>query len=136
MHDGRRRTALSSVHPSHSQASRRPHGELSTSPLPASSQALSSDKAEKPQAKVVHELMRLVALPPLPMFAVLLDPRRRVAHHLDTTFYNLSTVALHDWQRYAEMRALAAQRFGLQMVEPHLPAAACVPGQTLEQARQ
>ena len=97
------------------------------------SQALRSDKAEKPQAKVVHELMRLVALPPLAMFAVLLDPRRRVAHHLDTTFYNLSTVALHDWQRYAEMRALAAQRFGLQMVEPHLPAAACVPGQTLEQ---
>mmetsp|Transcript_41597 Transcript_41597/g.100005 ORF Transcript_41597/g.100005 Transcript_41597/m.100005 type:complete len:551 (-) Transcript_41597:147-1799(-) len=97
------------------------------------SQASRSDKAERPQAKVVHELMRLVALPPLAMFAVLLDPRRRVAHHLDTTFYNLSTVALHDWQRYAEMRALAAQRFGLQMIEPHLPAAACVPGQTLEQ---
>ena len=37
------------------------------------SQALRSDKAEKPQAKVVHELMRLVALPPLAIFAVLLD---------------------------------------------------------------
>ena len=74
MHDGRRRTALSSVHPSHSQASRRAHGELSTSPLPASSQALSSDKAEKPQAKVVHELMRLVALPPLAMSFVPLEP--------------------------------------------------------------
>ena len=70
------------------------------------SQALRSDKAERPQAKVVHELMRLVALPPLAIFAVLLDPRRRVAHHLDVTFYNLSTVALHDWQRYTEMRAL------------------------------
>lgn len=97
------------------------------------SQASSSDGAEKLQARVVHELMRLVALAPLPMFAVLLDPRRRVAHHLDATFYNLSTVALHDCQRYGEMRSLASQRFGLQMVEPHLPAPACVPGQTLEQ---
>jgi hypothetical protein len=86
------------------------------------SQALRGDKAEKPQAKVVRELMRLVALPPLAIFAVLLDPRRRVAHHLDATFYNLSTVALHDWPRYTEMRALATSRFGLQMVAPHKPA--------------
>ena len=96
-------------------------------------QASAQDKAQKPKAHNVHELMRLVALAPLPMFARLLDPRRRVSHHLDRAFYNLSTVALHDWQRYAEMRSLAAQRFGLQMVEAHLPAAACVPGQTLEQ---
>ena len=176
MHDGGRCVALSSVSPPPLRP-RGQHGEPPT-PLPASSQASRSDKAQKPQAKVVHELVRLLTLPPLAMsavpleppytaaftpkyiplhplyipwhmhphtrftpphlfrFAVLLDPRSRVAHHLDTTFYNLSTVALHDWQRYAEMRALAAQRFGLQMIEPHLPAAACVPGQTLEQARQ
>ena len=43
--------------------------------------------------------MRLVALAPMPLLSGhLLDPRRRVSHHLDRAFYNLSTVALHDWQ--------------------------------------
>ena len=36
------------------------------------SQASASDKAEKPQARVVHELMKLVALAPVPIFAILL----------------------------------------------------------------
>ena len=50
-----------------------------------------------------------------------------VTHYLDKTFYNLTTVALHDWKTYAEMRNLAAQKYGLAMTEAHLPT------QTLEQ---
>ena len=50
-----------------------------------------------------------------------------MTHYLDTTFYNLTTVALHDWKTYGDMRNLAEQKYGLVMLEPHLPSA------TLEQ---
>ena len=50
-----------------------------------------------------------------------------VTHYLDKTFYNLNTVALHDWKTYGEMRNLAVQKYGLKMADPYLPS------QTLEQ---
>ena len=50
-----------------------------------------------------------------------------MTHYLDTTFYNLTTVALHDWKTYGDMRNLAERKYGLMMLEPHLPSA------TLEQ---
>lgn len=50
-----------------------------------------------------------------------------VEHYLNKTFYNLTTVALHDWRTYSEMRTLANQKYGLTMAEAHLPS------QTLEQ---
>ncbi len=43
------------------------------------------------------------------------------------TFYNLNTVALYDWQTYAEMRNLAKEKYGLELSEVHLPS------QTLDQ---
>ncbi len=48
-------------------------------------------------------------------------------HYLDKTFYNLTTVALHDWKTYGDMRNLAQQKYDLKMTEAHLPS------QTLEQ---
>ena len=54
----------------------------------------------------------------------------RVTHYLDQTFYNLTTVALHDWRTYAEMRNLAHEKYGINMTEVHLPSG------TLEQVRQ
>ena len=50
-----------------------------------------------------------------------------VESYLNKTFYNLTTVALHDWKTYSEMRALAQQKYMLTMAEAHLPS------QTLEQ---
>jgi len=44
-----------------------------------------------------------------------------VRHYLETVFYNLTTVALHDWMTYAEMRSLALEKFGLDISENHLP---------------
>lgn len=52
-----------------------------------------------------------------------------VEHYLDRTFYNLTTVALHDWKTYGDMRNLAQQKYSLSMTEAHLPS------QTLEQVR-
>lgn len=50
-----------------------------------------------------------------------LDLRYQVETYLDRTFYDLTTVALHDWQTYGEMRTLAAHKFGLTMVDDGLP---------------
>lgn len=50
-----------------------------------------------------------------------------VENYLNETFYNLTTVALHDWKTYGEMRTLARYKFNLDTVEDHLPS------QTLEQ---
>ncbi|XP_054723864.1 WASH complex subunit 4-like, partial [Uloborus diversus] len=50
-----------------------------------------------------------------------------VEHYLEKIFYNLTTVALHDWKTYGEMRNLAKHKYGLTTVEAHLPS------QTLEQ---
>lgn len=47
--------------------------------------------------------------------------------YLSTTYYNLTTVALHDWRTYGEMRKLAEFKFGLGTQEDYLPT------QTLEQ---
>ena len=48
-------------------------------------------------------------------------------HYIDKTFYNLTTVALHDWKTYGEMKNLAQQKYHLTLTESHLPS------QTLEQ---
>ncbi|KAL5260221.1 hypothetical protein ACHWQZ_G010367 [Mnemiopsis leidyi] len=69
----------------------------------------------------------LLATPPIRFFDSYLDIKKHVTHYLDSTFYNLTTVALHDWRSYAVMRNLAHQKYGLQMIEAHLPS------QTIEQ---
>lgn len=50
-----------------------------------------------------------------------------VEHYLNQTFYDLTTVALHNWRTYGEMRVLGELKFNLQTVEDNLPS------QTLEQ---
>lgn len=50
-----------------------------------------------------------------------------MAHYLDTTFYNLTTVSLSNWHIYARMKSLAELKYGLVLQETHLPS------QTLEQ---
>jgi len=50
-------------------------------------------------------------------------------HHLSKTYYNLASVALHDWQSYATMRVLAKDKLALNIMDDHLPA------HTLEQGR-
>ena len=69
----------------------------------------------------------LLATEPIRFFDCYLDIKKHVTHHLDSTFYNLTTVALHDWRSYAIMRNLAHQKYGLEMIEAHLPS------QTIEQ---
>jgi WASH complex subunit 7 len=75
----------------------------------------------------MKELVRFVSIKPVRFFDKTIDIKAHVAHYLDTTFYNLNTVALYDWKTYGEMRNLAEYKYGLNLTEVHLP------GATLEQ---
>uniref|UniRef100_A0AAQ5XAX0 WASH complex subunit 4 n=1 Tax=Amphiprion ocellaris TaxID=80972 RepID=A0AAQ5XAX0_AMPOC len=75
----------------------------------------------------MKDLAHFFSLKPIRFFNRFIHIKAYVTHYLDKTFYNLTTVALHDWATYSEMRNLATQRYGLTMTEAHLPS------QTLEQ---
>ncbi|XP_051918259.1 WASH complex subunit 4 [Hippocampus zosterae] len=75
----------------------------------------------------MKDLAHFFYLKPIRFFNRFIHIKAYVTHYLDKTFYNLTTVALHDWATYSEMRNLAIQRYGLKMTEAHLPS------QTLEQ---
>jgi WASH complex subunit 7 len=75
----------------------------------------------------IKDLVKFVSIKPLRFFDKTIDIKAHVAHYLDTTFYNLNTVALYDWKTYGEMRNLAEYKYGLSLTEVHLP------GATLEQ---
>lgn len=70
---------------------------------------------------------RIVRALPLPVADKLISAKRYVEHYLDDIFYNLTTVALHDWKTYKTMHALAKYKYNLDTVQNHLPT------QTLEQ---
>uniref|UniRef100_A0A672YK70 WASH complex subunit 4 n=1 Tax=Sphaeramia orbicularis TaxID=375764 RepID=A0A672YK70_9TELE len=75
----------------------------------------------------MKDLAHFFSIKPIRFFNRFIHIKAYVTHYLDKTFYNLTTVALHDWATYSEMRNLATQRYGLTMTEAHLPS------QTLEQ---
>ncbi|XP_032667669.1 WASH complex subunit 4 [Odontomachus brunneus] len=75
----------------------------------------------------VKDSGRVVRAPPLPLAENMVCTKRFVEHYLDDMFYNLTTVALHDWRTYRTMHALASYKMGLDTVQDHLPT------QTLEQ---
>ncbi|XP_058950258.2 WASH complex subunit 4 [Pocillopora verrucosa] len=75
----------------------------------------------------MRDLSQFLKMRPIRFFHQFINIKQHVTHYLDATFYNLTTVALHDWRTYGEMRNQAKQKYGLEMTEAHLPS------QTLEQ---
>jgi WASH complex subunit 7 len=68
-----------------------------------------------------QQLSTFLRMPPLRLFDRDINTRACVEHYLNKAFYNLTTVALHDWETYSEMRALAQQKYALMMAKAHLP---------------
>lgn len=64
---------------------------------------------------------RIIRSCALPIDGTMLCPKRFVEHYLDNTFYNLTTVALHDWKTYRTMHALAHHKLALETVQSSLP---------------
>lgn len=73
------------------------------------------------------DLGAFLRIRPLRFFKKTINIKAFVERYLEKTFYNLTTVALHDWKTYGEMRNLAFQKYGLLTADDHLPS------QTLEQ---
>lgn len=81
----------------------------------------------KSEATVSDEMLRLLALRPLPLNGRHFVFRNHIQHYLSRTFYNLTAVSLSDGRTYGEMRSLARIKYGLTVVEDQLPS------ETLEQ---
>ncbi|XP_011503763.1 PREDICTED: WASH complex subunit 7 [Ceratosolen solmsi marchali] len=64
---------------------------------------------------------RIIRSCPLLINGKLLYVKRYIEHYLDYTFYNLTTIALHDWKTYRIMHALTNHKLGLETVQNHLP---------------
>ena len=66
-------------------------------------------------------------LGPIRFYNKIIEVKRLVESYLDKTFYDFTVIALHDWKTYEEMRNLAFEKYGLNLINVYLP------GQTLEQ---
>lgn len=66
-------------------------------------------------------LINIMDLSPMKLFSRYINMRSYVEVYLDKTFYNLTTVALHDWKSYGEMRSLGKIKYNLNFVPNHLP---------------
>jgi len=70
-----------------------------------------------------RDLRRLTAAPPMPLFGETLHLKVNIEHYLDRQFYNLSAISQHDWRTYEELRVLAREKYGLNLMEVYLPGA-------------
>ena len=75
----------------------------------------------------LEDLSLFLRLDPIRFCNKVINIKAHVEAYLEKIFYNLTTVALHNWKTYGEMRALARYKYDAQTVDDHLPA------QTLEQ---
>lgn len=74
-----------------------------------------------PKTENIRPLKPFLDIPKLRVLGILVDIKEEVTHYLDMNFYNLTTVALHDWRTYADMRSLAQEKFQLQLMDNFLP---------------
>lgn len=74
-----------------------------------------------PKAENLKPLRPFLDLPPIRILGQLIDIKNEVTHYLDMNFYNLTTVALHDWRTYSDMRSLALEKLGLSLMDNFLP---------------
>lgn len=65
--------------------------------------------------------------PDAPAVERYLNIRDHVSAYLSQMFYNLTTVSMHDWRTYGQMRTVALQKFGIETIDDQLPT------QTIEQ---
>lgn len=75
----------------------------------------------------LKDFSKFLNIEPIVIYSKYIDIRSHVKNYLDRTFYDLTTLALHNWKAYSEMRNLADQKYSLSLTEPYLPSS------TLEQ---
>ncbi|XP_037817171.1 WASH complex subunit 4 [Lucilia sericata] len=75
----------------------------------------------------INDYKELINVCPLQVNGNYVILKDHIENYLSAMFYNLTTISLHDWKTYEEMRHLANYRLLLHPVEDYLP------NQTLEQ---
>ena len=73
------------------------------------------------RGKIIKDVSRFFTVGEIRLLDEVIDLKWKVGHYLDLNFYNLNTVALHDWRVYAEMRNLALEKYALHLTEVYLP---------------
>jgi WASH complex subunit 7 len=85
------------------------------------SKQLSHMKSVNPKEENLRPLRPFLDTAPIHVLGSVVSIKDNVAHYLDRTFYNLTTVALHDWRTYSDMKALANEKYGLVFIDNYLP---------------
>ena len=78
-------------------------------------------KRSNPVTEKKTKIRPFILMPPLSVFDVVVNIHERVTFYLESSFYNLTTIALHDWLTYSEMKNLAKEKFGLELANNYLP---------------
>lgn len=100
----------------------RPVAEMIETELRLHSHSLAlNQESLKEQTDPSSDVTAFLLLPPLKLWDQIVDLKSSVGGYLDHIFYNLTTIALHDWRIYAEMQHLAEQKYGLILTNSHLP---------------
>lgn len=71
--------------------------------------------------------LRIVNSLPLKINNNMINTKHFIENYLDDIFYNLTTIALHDWKTYRTMYAIGNYKLNIKTIENHLPT------QTIEQ---
>jgi len=74
-----------------------------------------------PKAENSRPLRPFLDLAPLRILGLMVNIKNEVTHYLDRNFYNLTTVALHDWRTYSDMKQLAQEKLGISLMDNFLP---------------
>ncbi|XP_055844136.1 WASH complex subunit 4 [Episyrphus balteatus] len=75
----------------------------------------------------INDYRDLINICPIELNGQYLILQDHVENYLSNMFYNLTTISLHDWKTYEEMRQLGNYRLNLNPIEDYLP------NQTIEQ---
>ena len=73
--------------------------------------------ALNPKTNTMKPLKQFLDIEPIRILTILVSIKKEVMHYLNTNFYNLTTVALHDWKTYADMKSLAYEKLGIYLLD-------------------
>ena len=63
----------------------------------------------------VNDASEFLNVPPFLLGEKYINIKAKVEAYLEKTFYNLTTVALHNWRTYGEMRAMATHNYKVRL---------------------
>lgn len=82
---------------------------------------LSHMDSTNPKSPDTRPLRPYLDIAPIHVLGEVMSIKAEVCHYMDYTFYNLTSVALHDWRTYSDMRSLAEEKYGLKLLDNYLP---------------